>query len=47
MQCIGCHKLVPTVQFYDHLLEQGDNDQLPVCEGEAEYRQLHQHLATN
>ena len=27
MECAGCHKLVPTTQFYDHLIDSFDNDQ--------------------
>lgn len=26
MECIGCQKLIPTIQFYEHLLESNDAD---------------------
>ena len=25
MECLGCHKLIPTIQFYDHLINK-DSD---------------------
>jgi hypothetical protein len=27
MECAGCHKLVPTIQFYDHLIEQIETEE--------------------
>ena len=27
LECAGCQKLIPTIQFYEHLLEQSDQDE--------------------
>lgn len=31
MECLGCHKLIPTVQFFEHLIETDEDDQ-PICQ---------------
>jgi len=30
MECLGCHKLIPTVQFYEHLID-SDFENHQVC----------------
>jgi hypothetical protein len=43
MECSGCHKLIPTIQFYDHLIDSKENENLDgeqrnyTCEDEANY----------
>ena len=37
MECSGCHKLIPTIQFYDHLVDSSDdknNSRHITCEDE-------------
>lgn len=37
VECVGCHKLIPTVQFYDHLMDSAQGA-AQTCEDEAEYQ---------
>lgn len=37
LECHGCHKLIPTIQFYDHLSDQDSNGD-PRCSGEQGYQ---------
>lgn len=35
MECLGCHQLVPTIMFYEHLIDsdfEEMNSHQPICE---------------
>ena len=34
LECYGCHKLIPTTQFYEHLLDSA-NDCDPLCHDQS------------
>lgn len=46
LECDQCHKLIPTVQFYDHL-QAVDEDGLPTCGHSHAFRQSLQDLVNN
>lgn len=46
LECDQCHKLVPTVQFYDHL-QAVDEDGQPTCGHGVLFRQSIQDLVNN